>query len=329
VTFEPVPWFVGGGAEVSAETARVLAYQACRGNGGIGGPDDLKVTAFTVPGAGVNYGPGIVSCISHAPAQTYQAYTGRNTQQGTAPVTGTTGSGTRYHLVCAHVQDPYVDPAYGEPTNPKVGPYIELSVIYDFYPGAGYGTPQATADLIESQGLTAEGLAMITVPANTATITQAMITDVRRVANPRRVAERVHLTSTSDDTLNLASFEQFPNGIIYDLYVPKWATVAKVYGFVEGLRKTKSGTGELRVGIRDTTLGTKGTTINEPAPAGVDRVSYNVGGTITIPSNLRGTVCRFEVQGRYTTTVATSSGFLSTDTYSSGMLDITLEERAL
>lgn len=328
---DPVPYFSGDGAEHPAEVMRLIGYHAVARSGGILNPTDLKVSQYTVAGAGVNVAPGAFAAIQRAPNQRDQAYAGRVLSTEPTPVPNNGAAGVRYDLVMIRVEDWSVDaqwpvPAGNKATAPRVFTRtitgVSSSVITNEVTAAAY---------IKAAGWTGEALAGLTVPVNTATITGAMIKDLRRVGNPRVQREREHKASTSDDTLNIGpgTFEQFPNGVWFPVDLPEWAVKVKVMAFVEGLRLMKAGFGSLRVGINaQPTLATTGTNINEAQyiSGAYDRRSYNLGGTINIPASLRGTRVLFELQGSIG--AASSSGFLATDPSSSGMIDLVIEEAA-
>ena len=58
MSFDSVPWFVGGGALHSPEVARLLAHAATSGAAGVVTPADLAVSALPVPGASVRVAVG-------------------------------------------------------------------------------------------------------------------------------------------------------------------------------------------------------------------------------------------------------------------------------
>jgi hypothetical protein len=319
--FDPVPWMVGGGAQHSAEVGRLLGYVAANGNEGIVNPGDLKVTAQIVPDGSVNVAPGACAILCRASAQTHQTYAARNPDARPVAVSATSGA-ARSDLIVVRVEDPWLSgEPWADPADPAAGPYVDARVIS--------GVPASTRTVTElNLGYSAIPLARIDIPANTGTITQAMITDLRKVANPRRQLVIDHKTSTVDDTLNSGAgvYEQFPNGVFYSVDIPSWAVVAKVSGFVEGLRLKSAGVGALRIGFNGTTSATQPTNINEAqyVTGAYDRRTYNLGGTIAIPAAFRGTTKIIEMQGTFTS----GSGFLATDTLSSGLIQVYFEEAA-
>ena len=220
MAFEPHPWFIGlEGVEHSAEVARTLAWVATSGASGIVKPTDLAVRAQSVPDGSVRIGPGgfvVESKYSGASQQSYVERVPTSTDLE-VPATGSSGGATRY--VVARITDPDYP---GGGTIPPV-------------PNDGvYAAPYLVSSLSSSR--TEIPLAKITQPANTAAITNAMITDLREIANPRReeyVFGRPRVTADGGNQQNLAAKtanggEYFPGGAgspnIFTLTVPEWAT---------------------------------------------------------------------------------------------------------
>lgn len=207
MALDSVPWFIGGGAEHSPAIARQLAYAATNGATGINAPGDLRVTALPTPGSSVRIMPGGAVMLNLYPGGGQQSYTCRNPSATdiAVPATGSSGGATRYVILRVD------DPEFGgqAPSNVKNGPYVRAAVVssitnlaYPFIP-----------------------LARITQPANTATITQAMIRDLRELANPRtaRVQRMARGVGNVDLRTQLPNFQDWP-GFVPEIEVPSWAT---------------------------------------------------------------------------------------------------------
>lgn len=221
MAFEPHPWFIGlEGVEHSAEVARTLAWAATKGRSGIIKPTDLRVRAQAVPDDSVRIDPGGFVVESKYANASCQSYIERNpeTTNLEVPATGSSGGATRY--VVARITDPDYPGGGTIPTVPN---------------DAAYSAPYLVSSLSSSR--TEIVLAKITQPANTAAITNAMITDMREMANPREetiIAPRPLITSDNGLVLNSMSAypdgEWFPNAGggdntgRYDIFVPEWAT---------------------------------------------------------------------------------------------------------
>jgi hypothetical protein len=215
MAFEGVPWMIGGSALHSAEVGRQLAFMASSGATGVTLPTDLRVTALPTAGSSVRINPGGGPIANTYPGASGQSYVVRNPSATDLPVpaTGSGGGATRYVIVRID------DPQYGGqvPANPVVGPYVYPTLVSSL---TGITYPHMV-------------LARIDQPANTATITQAMITDLREVAVPRSLdIVRANPTIYTDTGLTLANTttggEQFPDNAFQDVKVPTWATRMQV-----------------------------------------------------------------------------------------------------
>lgn len=319
MAWDSVPWFVGGGAEHTPEVARLLAYAAFRGNEGVLGHNDLQVQALATPGSSIRVMPGACAILNRASAQTYQSYAARLPSQDVVSVSATTSSGGRSDLIVARIEDPNLaGEPWAAPANPKIGPYVYTRIITN--------VPAATRSVREL-GLSDSSITLgrIDIPASTATITQAMIVDLRKVANPRR--ERVVMTANpaSTETLSSASFVSWPSSASWQIDVPAWATKVILRGTVSGV---KIAVGNVAGQIRATlgTAVTQGTGWDESVPNGAvyDRKNWAVSDTVTVPSAMRGTRQTVRLEG------LKSGGSVSpqAETLTSCALDIEFVEEA-
>lgn len=215
MALDTVPWFIGGGAEHSPAVARMLAYSATNGATGVNAVGDLKVTALPTPGASVRIAPGGACMENRYPGGGQQSYVVRNASATDVAVsaTGSSGGATRYLIL--RIDDPEFGGAV--PANVKTGPYVRAVLVtsitnlaYPFVP-----------------------LAKITQPANTATITQAMITDLREVANPRSYRRLFLSPVTAAKDLSASTMTAWP-GPTASVDIPSWATYANILGQVIG-----------------------------------------------------------------------------------------------
>jgi hypothetical protein len=198
MAFDPVPWFVGGGALHPAEAARQLTYAVTGGAVGVGAVDDLKITQLPTAGTSVRAASGGAVIPNLYPGASQQSYAGRAASTTDISVTATGSGSGRVDLVIARIDDPQ----YGGtvPGDVTVGPYIKFAIIQNVASGST-GLPAGLA-------YPAVALARLDIPASTGTITNAMITDLRAVANPRMVsvhsqAERDALYPTPYDSLQV------------------------------------------------------------------------------------------------------------------------------
>ena len=223
MALRPVPWAIGNGAENSVELARAGIYSATSGATGITEPGDFIVKALPTPGAAVRVykGGGVIK--STYPGVFGQSYAVQEQSYTDVPVaaTGSSGGATKYVYVLVK------DTQYGGQTPPSVenGPYNEYAV---------------TTTLPTNQPYLL--LAKIVQPASTATITGAMITDMRTIANPRKdhsIFARPRIREDDGTQMSLKGRylngtktywgELFPGGLGVPnqatFRIPEWATI--------------------------------------------------------------------------------------------------------
>lgn len=291
--WDSVPWFVGGGAQHSPEVARLLAYAATSGAEGIVNTGDLKVSATPTPSSKVVVGPGAGLIINRAAGGNQQTYIGRNASDDQVSV-GAQGSGsTRYDLVVARIEDPFMaGEPWNDPADAKIGPYIFSRVIPNVGQ-ANIASHWAAKQYLINSGYSAEPLAGITIPPSTATITNAMIKDLREVANPRRQRE-VRVVLPSDTRFSVPS----GNGRVWFPFVnetvacPDWATRARLVVTASSLL-FDTGVYQGRIRAEYGWNGTAVTSLNTDeagldSPAARNRQTIMMAGDLAIPTEFRG-----------------------------------------
>lgn len=308
MAFDSVPWFIGGGAEHSPAVARMLAYAATNGATGVISPGDLKVTALPTPGAAVRIMPGGAAMLSRYPGASNQSYTPRNPTATDVDVTatGSGGGATKYLIVRVD------DPEFGGqvPADRKNGPYVRpawvtsiTNLAYPFVP-----------------------LVKLVQPANTATITNAMLTDIRELANPRTLREVV---SSSGGVAALTS----TTGQVWPPYspvveVPEWATHAQVLIHLSGFHQDKSlAEGQLAVRMGDTPLGGALRLDYDGVTDGVRHTTMVTGGA-ALPANVRGTPQQFRLWSARLNT-ATRPGLFRSDASTHMAVDVQFSEKVV
>lgn len=221
MALQNIPWAIGGGAENEVEGARLALYAATNGGRGIMAPRDLRVTALPTPGGAVRIhsGAGVTPNDYLGPGGAGQSYAVRETSSTDFPVpaTGSSGGAVRY-LIIRIKDEQYEGP---KPANPATGPR-------NFYEWVG--ALPTTVPYVP--------LKKLNQPANTATITNAMLTDIREMANPRiLVVNRSRASVASDQGMALNSKtsagEWFPGdgtptGARQQIFCPAWATAMVV-----------------------------------------------------------------------------------------------------
>lgn len=230
----PVPWAIGNGAENSVELARAGIYSATSGATGITEPTDFKVTALPTPGAAVRVlkGGGVIK--STYPGVFGQSYAVQEQSYTDTPVAATGSSAGAKKYVYVLIKDTQ----YSGQTPPSAenGPYNDYAV---------------TTTLPANQPYLL--LAEINQPKSTATITGAMITDRRTVANPRKdhsIFARPRIRADDGGQMELKGRylngsnqwwgELFPGGLgvpnTATFSIPDWATIMVIDARFFGIR---------------------------------------------------------------------------------------------
>lgn len=232
---ENVPWAVDAAAH-SAQVARTLAYSATSGEPGVVQFGDLAVRATQTPSGQVRVASGAVNIANRYAAAASQMYIGRNVSETLVDIPASGSSGSKTWYVCATVKDPEY-PGTQAPSDP-------LS------PEAQYFFFEVLASIPTTRPC--EPLAKVVVPANTGTITQAMITDLRKVSRPKREPIWVNRPLLNSDIQGyshklrmakngdgVARGEEFPdrnNGGEFAVQCPEWASWALINLTWSGVR---------------------------------------------------------------------------------------------
>ncbi|MEU2592377.1 hypothetical protein ABZ649_04660 [Streptomyces albidoflavus] len=167
------PLMVTGGTH-PARTMRMMIRDLARGSQGVTEGNDMRVWPLSTPGSGVRISDG--SGIVRGAAWGQGSYTQYNVGDALVPI-APTGAAGRNDLVVLRVEDPEYE-GNRDPAGDDIG-------YFHVIPGVSATATEPPA------GMTAIPLARVALPANTATVTAAMITDLRKIANPRR-ERRLH-----------------------------------------------------------------------------------------------------------------------------------------
>lgn len=234
MTFEGVPWAIGGGAEVPVEAGRLVAYAATGGADGVSVAGDLKVLPLAVPGSSVRVVKGSALMPSRAAGVDQQSYAVRNLSEEVVGVTATGSGSGRSDMVIVRVEDSTVaGEPWATPVDPVNGPYVFPRVL-EGVPSSAIATNRAARDYLASQGMTAIPLAGITLPASTGTITSGMITDLRNLARPRSEIVTAHPAPPVPSWLSTIAVDVTWPGGGPTVDVPSWATHADVQVLIGG-----------------------------------------------------------------------------------------------
>lgn len=232
--WDSVPWSVGGGAKHSTNIARLLAHVAFGGKEGIVKPADCRVTELAIPGTQVQVAPGAVGIRNRAAGAFSEGYAGRLPVADLLDIPDGGANGQSY-MVVARVENPHIG---GEPwtlpTDPEVGPYIFTRAI------ACSDTAETIGDLPASyQSQSLIPLARVEMPANTGTVQQSYITDLRTLVAPRQELIQRIITlggAKTPEPLTTAEFTRWPQEATWTERIPSWATLAQVVAIVSGAK---------------------------------------------------------------------------------------------
>lgn len=263
------------GATHPAQQFRMLVRDLANGAEGITQGDDLKVIQRATPGGGVLVGDG--SGVIKGRDNTFQGhYAVCNIGSVDVPIAATGGS-PRSDMLIIRVEDPQ----YGYSHDPAVDQLVFPQII----------SGVSSSATVIPDGRTGIPLARIDIPASTATITNAMITDLRKVANPRR-QRRMYTHSPSGDSALIGSsttYSYFSTEPGQNIDVPDWATTARIRIDVCPLRfSTADFFGNLRATL-GASVTLQSTGLDDNQGAGVRKIPAICADTQTVPSAYRGT----------------------------------------
>lgn len=266
------PLLTHGGTH-AARAFRMMVRDLARGSQGVTEGDDLKVRQLSTPGAGVRVADG--SAVIRGAASGQGSYTQYNVGNTTVPI-APSGASARSDLVCLRVEDPEYE-GTRDPETDEIGYFHVVSNV------------SATATTVPS-GMTAVPLARVDMPANTSVITDSMIKDLRRIANPRR--ERTLYTaypgSLSRLTAQNGQWYNWPTAARWKVPIPTWAATAKIVVTIAGLRLSESDV----FAYMQTVLGTdygQTTAIDDDQGSQTRRNTVVLADTLTLSAALRGT----------------------------------------
>lgn len=318
MTWDPVAWFIGGGALHSPEVARLLAYAATNGAEGIVSPGDLKVSPLAVPGSSIRVLIGAALILNRAAGGAQQTYVGRNVSEDVKAIPSTGPGSGRNDLIIAQIKDPFLPgEPWADPADVTVGPYIFTEIVSNVPLSATVDTAAAAAYL-RTQGITGIPLAALVIPANTATITSTLIKDLRALALPRSLSRNYGGPPTATTTLtpsgSFVSLPQTPN-----VEIPAWATHWDIVASAN-VQAIAGSAGAIRTAVGTTPIGGQivnwsgGAELNVLTAADLSR---------SIPVDLRGTSPSLALQ------VRVDSGQLSVIGWAMITFQVSFYERAV
>lgn len=312
-----VPWFIGsGGALHSPEVVRTLAYAATSGSEGVISAGDMQVQQLGVPGSSVQIVTGACAMLNRSPGGDHQTYVDRELATLQLAIAATGSGAGRSDLIVRRVEDPDY-PGFSSPADTVNGPYARYAVIS--------GVPNTTTKAKTlNLGYPAIALARIDIPVSTATITTAMIKDLRKVCKPNRQRETDAIYPGGNYPMDAVANKSIGTSRAID--IPDWATWATVKCDLSGLCLLNGNTTGMLSGIfAGISFPETGYDENWGGSAGAyQRTSYVVAGEFAIPLAMRETAQTVTMRGRRTA----GPGYLRSDAYSTLFVDVEFLEKA-
>lgn len=277
-------------------------------------PGDLKITQMDVPGAGVKVAAGDALVQSRAPGaerETYgvplsssQNYLG----DGGAGIPGTGSSvpsGGRRDMVFLEILDPGLPTFYTPEVDWPSGQSVKVSIIQNVP-----ATARSIADVPALANITGYALALITYPASTSTITNAMILDLRTVQSPLSIRQPDLVTFGGTVALPGTTEVVWP-AASQQVRIHERANELTVMARILGMLVTVNSVGvefRLRLGNTGSFIYSDTTGLTtDTASGGTERVDKVVPMRVQIPAAMRGTTQPLVIMAKKTTGTGTLS----------------------
>lgn len=305
MTFDPVPWAIGGGAVSPIESARLLAHLASNGGAGVVGPSDLKVKPLSPAAGGVAVGKGAGAALNRFAGVDggQQSYLLRNPgDHGPVTINPTPSGSGRSDLVAVIIEDPQYA---GQPAPASVanGPYVRVRVY------EGVAANVTTLEQV-APGQAGLALARVDIPANTGTITAAMIKNLRELLTARSEPFLAVVNPTATANMPTAAYGDWIGGVVgTQVPIPRWANRVTLSGTVSGAKFNAPGAGgavRVRLGAD---IFTEPVAFDLATAIQADRVQALMAGQsgLVVPASIRGTTQSMWFQGWKTSGSAITS----------------------
>jgi hypothetical protein len=309
MAFFPAP-ILTNGAYHSAQQFRMLVRDLSNGAEGITQGDDLKVTQRSTPGGGVTVGDGsgVIRGRDNVFQGSYSACNVGSIDVDIAP----TGATPRSDMLIVRVEDP----EYGYSHNPETDEIVFPQVISNV---------SSSATTIPD-GRTGIPLARIDIPASTATITNAMITDLRKIANPRKARTMVTQSPSGISTGigSSTSYSYFSTAAGWNIAIPDWATKAIIKIDVSPIRYDLGNFWGQISATFGSSLATQPISLDDNQGTGTRRIPAIIADTLTLPASYRSTTQLLRVRASGLT--AGQAGRIYVDSGTTLAADVQFEE---
>ncbi|WP_159073625.1 hypothetical protein [Streptomyces sp. RTd22] len=306
MTLVQPPMLTHGGTH-PARAFRMMVRDLARGSQGVTEANDLKVRQLSTPGSAVRVGDG--SSVIRGASWGQGSYTQYNVGDAIVPVAPTGATG-RSDLLVQRIEDPEYE-GNRDPAKDDIGYFQVIPNV------------SATARAVPA-GMTAIPLARLDIPPNTATITDAMIKDLRSIANPRR-ERRLYTAfpgSLSRLTYQDSKWHTWPTAARWTIPVPDWAVNIKAVTTFAGLRMDSADVFASMQQVFGTVQG-QNTVIDDDQGKNVRRCTVVLADNITVTAAMRGNNQALYVQ---TYMSKSETGNLSVDGSTSLICDVEFNE---
>lgn len=246
-----VPFIVEqAGVQHSSSVVRNMIWASTGGQRGVIGPGSLAVVAQNVPTGSVQVRAGVAVLPSNYPGSAMESYVARNRSATNVTINPTGSSGGRTDAIILKIQD--TGKAGQTPADIQNFDYAKLDVIQ----GVSAGLNDTDALNLTYPAIL---LATVTLPANTGTVTNAMIKDHRHIALAREesvIYPRPIISKDPSTALGLTGMQDYPDGEhwpnvggqnndgVFWIDIPKWATKMQLTAdFLSVVIPPKSGWG--------------------------------------------------------------------------------------
>lgn len=289
IGFDPVAYAVDGGT-LDGAALRTAVHD---GSEGILTHTDLRVHQLPTAGGQIVIDPGAARILNRSAGGRNQTYVASARQLSKLDVAPNNTNTPRSDLVVVRIEDPEFAPWPAVPEDQAENYQYTRPRVLSPVPA----TTSRLTDLNLAVPYSGIAVARIDIPANTSAITDAMITDLRRVARPQRERD-VQLWVPPNQTVDLPDTNgtrvHFPV-LNQPVYVPEWATHAKMVvtlgnilakGYFTGHVRAELGFGP-NMGVQHVATAYSGYH-HDPQGEEWNRQTVVIGGELFIPANFRG-----------------------------------------
>lgn len=293
------------GSRTPAAVARRAQYASTK-NAGVVEPDHCRLVPVSGGTVGLTAGAVLVPAgtSGNARFERYVATVESTDGDATASVAVPSATSRTFEAVVV-VPDPQWA-GISAPPNPLDASYAQLRLL--------------TAAQYSALTTPHYRVATLVIPANAGAVTAAMITDRRRVADPRRERFTRDVVVETVQNLTSSNFVTFPSESSLSIDVPPWATRAIVRcDLLETLLTGAASTdGRMTLMLGNQAAYTSERRFDEVWAGATSRDDHTIVSSFTIPASFQGTARTLALRARR----LGGTGYLRADTYTQVVYDI-------